>query len=69
MATPEAIAQSDAHRANCRRIAQTSQIQDIREIAAALEDSNKWLDAYHLDIQKLFDQISEVRELIEEISP
>lgn len=66
MASPEAKAETDRHRAACIALSAFSPNPEIKTLSRAIEDSNKWLDASFTDLQNILHRLSVVESSLVE---
>lgn len=71
MASKVTLAEARRHAMACNTLAAVSQNNEIKAVAAALSDANKWLDANFTDIQYALRRLAVVEaqltEAVEEI--
>ena len=58
MASEDALAESRRHAMACNTLAAMSQNTEIKTLAAALSDANKWLDANFTDMQNVLRRLA-----------
>ena len=66
MVSRDVLREADLHRASMNALA-TSQNDDVRQIARALLDSMKWLDANFTDVGNLFATVSRLESDVSQL--